>query len=322
MCAQVKDTRNDPRTLRPAAAGGLGLDGLWSDDYHHALHAFLTRERSGYYEDFGSFEQVRRVLEDGVAFTGQPSRYWGRRRGRPFEGVRAEQLVVYAQNHDQVGNRARSDRLSALLPFEAQKLVAAWVLLSPYTPLVFMGEEYGETAPFLFFTDHGDARLGEAVRRGRRAEFAAFGWDVEVPDPQAESTLVRSRLAWEDRTQGTHAALLAYHRALLGLRRSHAAFRLRDRGHRSVWGDPTRQVLAMQRWSEDARVLVLFHLGETRAEVSVPAAPGVWRPLLDSTDAVWGGPRTEASGDQSSRGSLSVALEPWQVLVLARRGDS
>ena len=316
----AEDPRNDPRVVRSREAGGLGLDAVWSDDVHHALHAFLTGERSGYYADFGAFDQVRTALADGVVFTGQPSSYRGCRRGRPFDGVRGEQIVVYAQNHDQVGNRARSDRLSALVPFEAQKLAAALVLLSPYTPLLFMGEEYGESAPFLFFTSHGDPDLAEAVRRGRQSEFASFGWDAEIPDPQAESTFERSRLRWDSRSEGLHAALLAYHRALLELRRSHPALRLRDREHRDVWSDSAGRVLALHRWADDAHLLMVVHLGEGHPDVQVPAPSGAWRPLLDSAEASWGGPRAASREDLPSHGSISVPLEPWEALVLARQG--
>ena len=316
----AEDTRNDPRVVRPAAAGGLGLDAVWSDDVHHALQAFLTGDRSGYYADFGSLEAVRRGLESGVVFTGQPSRYWGRRRGRPFDGVRADQIVVYAQNHDQVGNRARSDRLSALVPFEALKLAAACILLSPFVPLLFMGEEYGETAPFPFFTDHDDPRLAEAVRRGRKAEFAAFGWEAELPDPQAESTFARARLDWDARTEGTQAALLGFHRSLLALRRSHPALRLRDSGHRSVWTDPAAAVLASDRWAGDARALVVFHLAAPASEVSVPADRGSWRAVLDSADAAWRGPRTAPLGALRSDGRLTFRAEPWEAVLWDRTG--
>ena len=317
----AEDTRNDPRVVRPAATGGLGLDALWSDDFHHALQAFLTKDRSGYYADFGSFEQLRRVLDAGVTFTGQPSTYWGRRQGRPFDGIRAVQLVVFAQNHDQVGNRARSERLSVLVPPEALKLAAAFVLLSPYTPLLFMGEEYGETAPFPFFTDHDDPTLADAVRRGRKAEFAAFGWEAEPPDPQAESTFARARLDWEGRTEGTHAALLGYHRALLGLRRSHPALRLRDDGHRRVWGDPAGSDLVMHRWADGARALVLFHFAGRASEISVPADPGLWRPVLDSADAAWAGPRTSPLGDLRSDARLTLPVTPWEAILWERVGD-
>ncbi|HYC73046.1 MAG TPA: malto-oligosyltrehalose trehalohydrolase [Opitutaceae bacterium] len=211
---------NDPRLVRPPALGGYGLDAHWCDDFHHALHAVLTRERAGYYEDFGSLAQLAAALRDGYVFQGQYSAFRGRRHGRPPEGVRPEQLVVFAQNHDQVGNRARGERLSQLLAPERLRAAAALTLLSPFTPLLFQGEEWGARTPFLFFADHQDPALARAVSEGRRSEFAPFGWNGEVPDPQAPETFLGSRLDWDERGRPAHAALLAWHRRLLALRRA------------------------------------------------------------------------------------------------------
>ena len=317
----AEDPRNDPRVIRAPEAGGLGLDAVWSDDFHHALHARLTGERVGYYEDFGSFNQVAEVLRTGVVFAGQPSQYWGRRRGRPFEGTRPEQLVVYAQNHDQVGNRAASERLSGLVPFEALKLVATLVLLSPFTPLLFMGDDYGEDAPFRFFTDYSDAALASAIRRGRTAEFRAFEWKVEIPDPQAESTFRESRLSWERRTEGMHGALLAYHQALLRLRRSHPALRARGSGLSEVGSDSDSGVLTQLRRAGNTLLLVVYHLGATAREVSIPVPEGSWRLALDSSDAAWGGPRRTPTEVFTSQGRLLTRMESWEALVLETRRE-
>lgn len=317
----AEDPRNEPSVVRPRKAGGLGLDAVWSDDFHHALHAFLTNERAGYYADFGAFNQLLDVAHKGVAFTGQPSHYWGRNRGRPFTGTRPEQLVVYAQNHDQVGNRARSERLSALAPFEALKLVAAFVLLSPYTPLLFMGEEYGERNPFHFFTDYGYAGLASAVRGGRIAEFRAFQWQTEIPDPQAESTFLGSRLDWERRTEGTHAALLRFHRTLLSLRRFHPALQTRGPDSLEVEGDARLRVLTQHRQAPGARILVVYHFGADAQDVSIRMPEGTWHPVLDSSEAAWGGPRNAPIGAFTSDDRLPLRLEAWEALVLETQGD-
>lgn len=311
-----EDDRNDPRLVRPPEDRGLGLDAVWSDDFHHALHAFLTKERSGYYSDFGGFEQLPRAMEQGVVFTGQPSRYRGRRQGRPFDDVPAPRLVVYAENHDQVGNRAGSERLSALVPFEALKLAASFVLLSPYTPLLFMGEEYGDPTPFHFFTSHGDPGLAEAVWRGRQAEFTAFDWRVRIPDPQAEATFLASRIRWDLRTQEEPAALRSYYRELLRLRRSHPAFRNRDR---KVSSDPERRVVVQHRNGGDTLVLVLYHFDGSPVTASLPAAVGKWIPILASSDALWHGKRGPSLGELTSTGSLTVGLEGWEAVVLEHR---
>lgn len=181
---------NDPRVIQPRVVGGYGLDGQWSDDFHHALHSLLTGERSGYYQDFGKLVHLARAFREGYVYTGQYSAYRRRQHGDWPRLCDACQFVVFAQNHDQVGNRARGERLSTLVSFDGLKLAAGMVLLSPFVPLLFMGEEYGETAPFLYFTSHSDPTLVEAVRKGRLEEFAAFGCEDEVPDPQDEATFL------------------------------------------------------------------------------------------------------------------------------------
>ncbi|HEX5332405.1 MAG TPA: malto-oligosyltrehalose trehalohydrolase [Cellulomonas sp.] len=220
---------NDPATITPTAAGGHGMTAQWSDDVHHAIHAFVTGERQGYYADFGTAATLRTALtrafvHDGTysAFRGRP---WGRQVPRGTDGHR---FVVFASDHDQVGNRAQGDRPAATLDAGALAIEAALVLLSPYTPMLFMGEEWGTRTPWQFFTDYTDPDLAQAVREGRRAEFAghdhpdgrgAADDDQKVPDPQDPATFERSRLVWSETTQPEHARMLAWYRALVELRR-------------------------------------------------------------------------------------------------------
>ncbi|HMS60739.1 MAG TPA: malto-oligosyltrehalose trehalohydrolase [Solirubrobacteraceae bacterium] len=205
--------RNDPVVLRPARVGGLGHDAAWADDFHHALHALLTGEREGWYADFGSVAQLAQAFDRPHVLDGRYSAFRRRRFGAPAGDVPRERFVVYSQNHDQVGNRARGDRL----PAAARPLAAFCTLLAPFTPLLFMGEEYGEDAPFRFFTDHPEARIAEHTRTGRRAEFAQFSAfaGVDVPDPQDPATFTASRL-----TRRRDERLAALYRALLDARRS------------------------------------------------------------------------------------------------------
>ena len=212
---------NDPRLVRAREAGGFGLDAAWSDDFHHALHAALTGETVGYYEDFGRLAQLARALEGAYVYTGERSRHRGRRHGRPVGDLPGHRFLGYLQNHDQVGNRARGERIGHLVSPGLARVGAALVLTSPFVPLLFQGEEWGASSAFLYFTDHQDPELGEAVREGRRREFSAFGWDPrEVPDPQDEETFRRSRLDWGERDRPPHAGTLAWHRELLRLRRA------------------------------------------------------------------------------------------------------
>ena len=218
VCAVAETDENDGRYLRPPQEGGYGLDGVWSDDFHHAIHTLLTGEGAGYYRDYlGRPELLERILNDGVAFQGEPFQFWeGRSRGTPMHGIPLYRHVICIQNHDQVGNRAQGDRLSALAPRAARKVAAAFLLLAPHTPLLFMGEEYDESRPFQFFTDYGDPAMQNAVSKGRREEFKDFGF-IDVPDPQDTATFERSCLAWD--THAAHAEMLEWYRSLIELRK-------------------------------------------------------------------------------------------------------
>jgi maltooligosyltrehalose trehalohydrolase len=214
---------NDPRLIRERGRGGYGLDAQWNDDFHHAVHAALTGERQGYYEDFGGVEPIAKALRDRFVYDGRWSAYRKRRHGAAAADLPPRRLVAFVQNHDQVGNRAQGDRLSTLVSLDAQKLAAAVLLLSPFVPLLFMGEEFGETNPFLYFIDHGDPELVEAVREGRAREFARFRWSGPIPDPKAPDTFHRSRVRHDRARRPPHAQLLALHRDLIRIRRAEPA---------------------------------------------------------------------------------------------------
>jgi len=211
---------NDPRLVRPSDAGGYGLDGVWSDDWHHSVHALVTGERLGYYADFGSVEQLAKALRQAWVYDGVYSQNRGRTRGRSAAGVPSQRFVIATQNHDQVGNRAAGDRLAAGL-----EGAAALLLTSQFTLLLFQGQEWAASAPFLYFTDFSDRQLATAVREGRRREFEAFGWNPdEVPDPNDPQTFERSKLDWDEIDEPAHRAMLDRYRALLALRRRLPAF--------------------------------------------------------------------------------------------------
>ncbi|WP_370150371.1 malto-oligosyltrehalose trehalohydrolase [Streptacidiphilus sp. EB129] len=220
---------NDPRVITPREAGGLGLDAQWSDDLHHCLHAALTGEDQAYYGDFAvrPLTGLARTLTRGWYHDGRWCSFRGRTHGRPLDRQRtpAHRLLGYLQTHDQVGNRATGDRISAGLDPRLLAAGAALVLTGPFTPMLFMGEEWGAHTPWQFFTDHQDPALAEAVRTGRRREFAGHGWAPDdVPDPQALSTFLGSKLDWTEPHRKPHADLLAWYRTLLALRRAHPAF--------------------------------------------------------------------------------------------------
>ena len=212
---------NDPRLVTSREAGGYGLTAHWSDDFHHALHAALTGERHGYYADFGSMAALAKTLTSVYFHNGSWSAFRGRSHGRQVDVLRlpAHRFLCYLQDHDQVGNRAAGDRLAASLSIDLLKVGAGLVLTAPFTPMLFMGEEWGAQTPWQYFTDHPDAELGRAVAAGRRAEFAPHGWRAdEVPDPQDEATFARSKLDWAEPAAGMHAELLAWYRTMIALR--------------------------------------------------------------------------------------------------------
>lgn len=227
----AETNQNDTRLIDPVRRGGFALDGLWNDDFHHSVHALITGERDGYYSEFGSPQQLVKTFNDVFVFDGCYSPGRQRRHGSPVGDRDRKQFVVCIQNHDQVGNRPVGDRLSTTVSAEAQRLACALLLLSPCVPLLFMGEEYGETNPFPFFCSFQDDELVEAVRRGRREEFQAlaFKWDQDVPDPQSEATFASAKLAWSWPSGSPQQRLRRLYRDLLQARRQWPA--LRDRQH-------------------------------------------------------------------------------------------
>ncbi len=223
----AESDENQVATITPTAEGGKGLDGQWADDVHHALHAWLTGERFGYYVDFGTEETLRKAFEQVFVHDGGFSTFRDRDWGAPVpDDVERSRFVTFTQDHDQVGNRGLGDRPAARLEPEQVAAGAALLLLSPFTPMLFQGEEWGTTTPFLFFTDH-EAELGAAVTQGRRTEFAGHGWaelygeDAVIPDPQSADTLAASRLDWDERTDPRHARMLAWFRTMIRLRHEH-----------------------------------------------------------------------------------------------------
>ena len=215
---------NDPRLLWSRERGGFGLDAQWSDDFHHALHAVLTGERNGYYADFGSLANLCHAFRNAYVYVGQHSACRRRRHGRTPEGLSGDRFLGYLQNHDQVGNRAQGERSSRLMNQGRLKMGAAAVLTSPFVPMLFQGEEWGASTPFLYFTDYQEPALANAVREGRCREFAVFGWKPEETfDPQARDTFECSKLNWPELTRAPHVSLLDWHRQLIRLRRSEPA---------------------------------------------------------------------------------------------------
>lgn len=308
---------NDRRVIAPPEQGGHGLDAQWSDDFHHALHTLLTGEDGGYYEDFGSPDQLAKALQQGFVYDGVYSRHRRRRHGNDASDLSPQQFVVAAQNHDQVGNRMLGERLSTLVSFEGLKLAAGTVLLSPYIPLLFMGEEYGETAPFLYFIDHGDPDLVAAVREGRRREFAAFHALGEPPDAASPKTFKQCILDWDHRAEGNHGTLWRLYQTLLQWRKQIPALGVSE--HRQMVAKCTldKGIVCWQRWQEDSEVLILANF-QPEVVPYLPVVDGCWHRRLDSASADWLGPGSTTPAILAT--ATECCLQP-QSFVLYERGE-
>ncbi|MBU1647794.1 MAG: malto-oligosyltrehalose trehalohydrolase [Proteobacteria bacterium] len=305
---------NDSRLIRPRREGGYGLDAQWNDDFHHALHTLLTEEEQGYYQDFGEFEQLCTAFREGFVYTGQFSSYRQRRHGNDASDISPSRFVVCSQNHDQVGNRKDGDRLAEYLDLERLKLAAGTVLFSPFLPLLFMGEEYGETAPFHYFVSHSDTALIQAVRCGRKEEFAAFNWEGEVVDPQKEATFQGSRINTGLRLHGRHGLLYGFHRRLIALRQKHRSLGVVSRQDCSVTRTKEWPLLLLTREVGPCRSLCILNFGTVPLAVDLPW-PGGWDLLLDSSGSEWGGPGTLLPGRTRQEEGALCTSNPLSVVV-------
>jgi maltooligosyltrehalose trehalohydrolase len=292
---------NDTRVV-DRGEHGFGHDAQWCDDFHHSLHALLTGEKCGYYIDFGRTDDMHKAMAEGFVFCGQYSCYRKRNHGVPSSDIPADRFIVFSQNHDQIGNRFFGERLSVLLPFESLKLAAGLVLLSPYVPLLFMGEEYGEENPFLYFIDHPDSALVEAVREGRKEEFKEFSLTGEPPDPADVSTFIRSKLDWDKRNGGRHGILLGFYKVLIDIRKrtpgdlSRGVYDVRTEGP---------DILMMKRRGPETEIFCLFNLGREMRETAVRT--GEWGKMLDSSASEWGG--TGSHLPDRIRPGMQIALQ-------------
>ncbi len=298
---------NDPRLIRSTSKGGYQLDAQWSDDFHHALHSRLTDEKIGYYSDFTNLETLAFAIRNRFVYAGQYSPFRRRDHGGPALDLPSERFVVCSQNHDQVGNRMMGDRFSTLISFEAQKIAAATTILSPYLPLLFMGEEYGENAPFLYFVDHGEPDLIAAVRAGRKEEFKDFHGEGTPPDPAGLETLEKSTLNWptdKDAAQGaTYASdwkpekgntpaqqmkLLKFYKQLIKVRK---ACKIMNTSTASdIITQHTNDLLYYRRTRPDpgtGDLLFIINFGEQPHKIGLPLGKQTWRQKISSLSTEW-----------------------------------
>jgi maltooligosyltrehalose trehalohydrolase len=312
---------NDARIVRSREAHGYGLDAQWSDDFHHAVHVLLTGETQGYYRDFidesgaEPLQHLTKALTESYVYSGQFSVARGRRHGNPSREIPAHRFIVCIQNHDQVGNRMEGERLAALTSWPRVKLGAALLLLSPYVPLLFMGEEYGEAAPFLYFASNTDLELVEAIRQGRKREFAEF-MQGEPPDPFAEETFQRSKLNHALAQEGKHAELRELYRTLIQLRKTLPPMELLSKEQLAIHAFEEEQVLLMHRWYGPDQIIALFNFNQESTTLLLPIPTGRWNKLTDSDLG-----KSDFPGQIDSPGKSKVHLPAERfALYESRRG--
>jgi len=305
---------NDPKLVNPPGLGGLGLDAVWNDDFHHSLHTLLTGERQGYYLDYGYVGQLAKAFNEGFVYTGEYSRYRACRYGASSRGVPSSKFVVFSQNHDQVGNRMVGERLGTIASFERLKLAAAVTLLSPFIPLLFMGEEYAEVAPFLYFVSHEDKMLIDKVRKGREEEFRKFGWKGEPHDPQDEATFRASKLNLNLKTREPHRTLLAFYATLIRMRRKLPSMtNMGASKEASVSG----KIICVRRWHDHDEILTIYNFGGNDT-ISLRINSGSWVRELDSAEVRWRGKGSAVPPSLESLGETSLELAESSAVVFSR----
>lgn len=298
---------NDPHYIRPVENQGYGMHAQWTDEFHHALRVAAGEPMRGYYSDYEGTKHVAKAYRDAYVYTGQYSPHRKKQFGQPVPGDAGHQFVVFSQNHDQIGNRMLGERSAALYSFEMQKLLAAAVLSAPYIPLLFMGEEYGETNPFLYFVSHSDPALAEAVRSGRREEFAGFQHEGQVPDPMDPETFLRSRLQWHLRGMQPHNLLLAYYKELIAWRKASPVFRQLSRENVKSSHDERSGTVYVYQEQSGQCLMSLMNFSDREQPLTVPFEAPLWDKCMDSADPVWGGEK--ASPQQLTTG-MEIRLQP------------
>ncbi len=307
---------NSPKITSSPEVGGHGLDAQWLDDFHHALYTIVNPEDNDRYADFGSMEQLAKAYTEGFVLSGAFSESRKRKFGRSSKGVPGDQFIAFNQNHDQAGNRARGERLGMLVDFERQKLAAAALLLSPYVPMLFMGEEYGEDNPFFYFVSHSDEELIEAVRKSRQQDFIKYNWGVDPPDPQGISVFNQSKISWQKRGQGDYVVMHNWFKELIRIRKSNACLSNFDKSGTTAEAI-SDHVLLLKRSSADLRqeLLCLFNFGEGEAQYNLPGHS--ISKILDSGDSRWQ-PGSAAASPASSYDLPELTLKPVTVVVYER----
>lgn len=319
FCMIAESDLNSPRVVKNPEVGGFGFDAMWLDDFHHSLYVILHEEGKDRYTDFGSLYQLAKAYTEGFVHSGELVNLRKRKYGASSAGMPGQHFIVFNQNHDQVGNRVQGERLSMLVEFEKLKIASAAILLSPYIPMFFMGEEYGDDSPYFYFVSHTDEELIAAVREGRKVEFKNFNWTTEPPDPQGEETFSRSKLQWHKRNLGHHGLLLKWNKTLIGLRRHHPALQSFNKNNLRVDVIENRGIALLRKSDDETRqLLCLFNLSAQPINYTFCNSSPSWKKMVDAKDDEWMEKEKPFMGNhlpQNVAGDEKVLLEPWNIAI-------
>jgi maltooligosyltrehalose trehalohydrolase len=319
----AEDDRNLAKLVVPRRESGIGMDVQWLDDFHHALHTNVIGENFAYYQDYGQFWQLEQTFREGFIFNGQYSMNRKRRHGTSSADVPADRFIVFLQNHDQIGNRMPNERITQIFSHEQFKLAIAAVLVSPYVPMLFMGDEYGETAMFEYFISYDDQGLVEAVRKGRVSEFGfLMPPGAEAPDPASKESFLKSKLDHNLREQGVHRVLLEYHKTLIQIRKSIPALADPDKLRLEVKAHMRELVLYLRRWKDDSEIFAALSFNSQETSVTLPVPPGKWKKQFDSSDPRWAKDSDLSAKAKlptlTSSGEVELTLQPYAFILFQR----
>ena len=309
---------NDTKYTRPRHQGGLGMDAQWIDEFHHALRVTAGGDSNGYYSDFNGILHLAKSYKDAYVYDGQYSEHRKKKFGIKADQNSGEQFIVFSQNHDQVGNRMLGERTSKLVTFEMQKLLVTAVMVSPFLPMLFMGEEWSEPNPFLYFVSHTDPQLVEAVRKGRREEFASFNIEGEAPDPISEQTYKNSKLSWDLLQEYPHNIMFSFYKELIYLRKNNAVLKKTLRPNLAVYPDDNQNSLTLFRWFNNEYLMILMNFSGSLQVMMPETDKKQWLKILDSADPAWNGPEASTVQIDLSRNAL-IPIQPESVLIYSSK---
>ncbi len=312
---------NDPKFINPTSMGGYGMNAQWIDEFHHALRVSAGEKPAGYYSDFSGVEHLAKAYQDAYVFDGQFSSHRKKIFGRKSTNE-GEQFVVFSQNHDQVGNRMLGERSAVLYSFEMQKLLAGAIMVSPFLPMLFMGEEWGETNPFLYFVDHGDKDIAEAVRNGRKKEFADFHRGEDAPDPLALSSYQQSKLQWNLLNEEKHQAMFRFYREIISIRKKYPSLKNLLRKQLHVECNKQAKTILLHRWHQDESTISLLNFSKRQQFIMPPSYSKQWFRILDSAHPFWLGPAATPSIIKANQpGTATIALQPESIQVYCNHNN-